>query len=82
MEFVTIEGDDKPKIMYTPYIYATIQDYSNCYVVVKNRNDMKVIEKKPIEKERKNGKQGKMVRKKKNTRNKSTNNKKSKVQSK
>lgn len=82
MEFVTIEGDNKPKIMYTPYIYATIQDYSNCYVVVKNRNDMKVIEKKSIEKERNNGKQRTMVRKKKNTKNKSTNDEKSKIQSK
>lgn len=82
MEFVTIEGDDKPKIMYTPYIYATIQDYSNCYVVVKNRNNIRVIEKESIEKERNNGKQRKVVGKKKTTKNKSTNDKKSKIQSK
>lgn len=82
MEFVTIEGDDKPKIMYTPYIYATIQDYSNCYVVVKNRNNIRVIEKESIEKERNNGKQRKVVGKKKTTKNKSTNDEKSKIQSK
>lgn len=28
-----VEGDDKPKVMYTPYIYATVSDFSTFYKV-------------------------------------------------
>lgn len=37
MEFVTIEGEDKPKMMYTPYIYAIINEYTHHYTVRKRQ---------------------------------------------
>lgn len=33
MEFIHIDGDPKPKVMYTPYIYSEITDCSFYYVI-------------------------------------------------
>lgn len=33
MEFITIDGDPKPKVMYTPYIYSTITPISIGYII-------------------------------------------------
>ena len=45
MELVKIEGYEKPQIIYTPYIYATMYEHSLHYLV-KERGKIKVIEKK------------------------------------
>lgn len=37
MEFVMIEEDDRPKVIYTPYIYATVNEYSTYFTVKKRR---------------------------------------------
>lgn len=44
-DFVMIEGDNKPKMIYTPYIWAVIREYSLCYTV-DNGKEITVIEKK------------------------------------
>lgn len=33
MEFVFIEGMDKPQIMYTPYVHTRIEEYSTFYKI-------------------------------------------------
>lgn len=45
MEFVRFEGEKEPKVIYTPYIYATVYDCHVCYAVVKN-GKVEVFEKK------------------------------------
>lgn len=44
MEFVFIEGEEKPKMIYTPCVYAKIHEYS-IYYIVDNGKDIKVVNK-------------------------------------
>lgn len=44
MEFIHIDGEDKPMIIYKPYIYATIYDCNVCYAIVKG-NNIQIVEK-------------------------------------
>ena len=37
MEFVTIEGESKPQMIYTPYVYAIVRDFSTFYTVDNGR---------------------------------------------
>ena len=37
MEFVHIDEESIPRVIYTPYIYATINEYSTYYTVQKGR---------------------------------------------
>lgn len=43
-EFVFIEGERKPKIVFTPYVYAVIREFST-FFTVDNGKEIKVIEK-------------------------------------
>lgn len=37
MDLVEIEGEDKPKMIFKPYIWAVIKEYSNCVTFERNR---------------------------------------------
>lgn len=53
MEFVNIDGESEPMILYKPYIYAEVKDFSIFYLV-KDKKGYKTIykDKKDIYKER------------------------------
>ena len=50
-EFVFIEGDRKPKIVFTPYVYAVIREFST-FFTVDNGKEVKVVAKEDIKYER------------------------------
>lgn len=41
-EFVFVSGEEKPQIMYTPYIYAIVRDFST-FFTVDNGREIKVV---------------------------------------
>lgn len=45
MEIITINGENEPKILYKPYVYATVIDCSIFYAIWRNR-EMKIYKKK------------------------------------
>lgn len=52
MELITIEGGDKPKMLYTPYIHSVIREYS-IFFTCSSGNEIKAVYKKEFEKGRK-----------------------------
>ena len=54
-ELIFIDGEEKPKLMYTPYVYAIINEYSACYTVKKG-DKITVVNKKREENKHGNSK--------------------------
>lgn len=46
MEFVNVEGESRPRIMYEPFVYSNIVDCSNHFTIFCPNGEIKVIKKK------------------------------------
>lgn len=44
MEFVTIDGEDSPRFIFKPYVWAIAKDHYNCITFEKERKNHKEIE--------------------------------------
>lgn len=44
IELINMDGKETPMIVYKPYIYAIIQDYTKCFTVETSKG-IKVVEK-------------------------------------
>lgn len=44
MDFIQFEGESRPRICYTPYVYSSIVDCSKHYTIF-TRGTVKIIEK-------------------------------------
>lgn len=44
MEFVTINGEKSPRIMFKPKVWAVVKDHYNCITFEKENNGHKEIE--------------------------------------
>lgn len=47
MEFIQFEGENRPRIVYTPYVYSSIVDCSKHYTIF-TRGLVKVVEKEEV----------------------------------
>lgn len=45
MDFIYISGEERPKVIYEPYIYATMYECSKHYIIF-SRRKVKMIKKK------------------------------------
>lgn len=44
MDIVTIDGEDKPHIIFKPYIWAVVEDHYNCIAFKREINGSRQIE--------------------------------------
>lgn len=50
-EFVFVDGERKPKMIFTPYVYAKINEYST-FFTIDDGKEIKVVTKEDIKNER------------------------------